>query len=366
MHAAQSTGGLVATDDFETLEVTVCGDSVIHVTARPAGAPPATEIQPWMVAKADTCPGAAFRFSDANGRTSITTARLTVSLSEMGGNLSVRAAGGGELLHERANLPRTYGPSEAHGLFHIEDRFGPDATEALYGLGQHQSGMFNYRGSVVELGQNNTDVAIPLVVSSKGYAILWNTASFSYFDNRFPLELNLESMAAPEIDYYILYGPQLDSIIHEYRSLTGHVPLFPEWAYGFFQSKDRYKTQAEILAIADRVPHAPHTHRRHRAGLVLVEERRPGRPGLQRRIHRRSRRAEDSARRAHPRHDLGVGHDGLRTPRTSSRWSQKGFDDRRARRSTTRPIPAARRVLLEPVCGQAICARLGCLLARQQ
>ncbi len=259
MHAAQSTGGFVATDDFETLEVTVCGDSVIHVTARPAGAPPASEIQPWMLAKADTCPGAAFRFSDANGRASITTARLTVSLSEMGGNLSVRAAGGGELLHERANLPRTYGPSEAHGLFHIEDRFGPDATEALYGLGQHQSGMFNYRGSVVELGQNNTDVAIPLVVSSKGYAILWNTASFSYFDNRFPLELNLESMAAPEIDYYILYGPQLDSIIHEYRSLTGHVPLFPEWAYGFFQSKDRYKTQAEILSIAAeyRTRHIP-------------------------------------------------------------------------------------------------------------
>ena len=57
-------------------------------------------------------------------------------------------------------------------------------------------------------------------------------------------------MAAPQIDYYVLYGPQMDGIIHQYRSLTGHVPLFPEWAYGLFQSKDRYKTQAEILAIA--------------------------------------------------------------------------------------------------------------------
>jgi alpha-D-xyloside xylohydrolase len=57
-------------------------------------------------------------------------------------------------------------------------------------------------------------------------------------------------MAAPQIDYYVLYGPQMDSIIHLYRSMTGHVPLFPEWAYGLFQSKDRYKTQAEILSIA--------------------------------------------------------------------------------------------------------------------
>ena len=250
MHAAQSNGGFVAKNEQETLEVTVCGDSLIHVTARPAGAPSAAEIQPWMLATAEACPGASFQFSESGGSASLTTARLAVSFSETNRNLTVRTSQGEELIHERPNLPRTYRPSEAQGLFHIEDRFGPDATEALYGLGQHQSGMLNYRGSVVELGQNNTDVAIPLVVSSKGYAILWNTASFSYFDNRFPLELNLESMAAPQIDYYILYGPQMDSIIHLYRSMTGHVPLFPEWAYGFFQSKDRYKTQAEILSIA--------------------------------------------------------------------------------------------------------------------
>ena len=233
-----------------------------------------------MLPPAEACPGAPFQFNDSGGSASLTTARLAISFSEANGNLSVRTAQGEELLHERPNLPRTYRPSEAQGLFHIEDRFGPDATEALYGLGQHQSGMFNYRGSVVELGQNNTDVAIPLVVSSKGYAILWNTASFSYFDNRFPLDLNLESMAAPQIDYYILYGPQMDSIIHLYRSMTGHVPLFPEWAYGFFQSKDRYKTQAEILSIAAEYRVPPHSSRCHRAGLVLVEPGPQGRSGL--------------------------------------------------------------------------------------
>jgi alpha-D-xyloside xylohydrolase len=250
MQVSKTLHGFTAHNDRETLEVTACSDSVIHVTARPLTAPAAAEAQPWMLAKPDTCRGADTQFSEANGKASVATARLIVSLTESGGNLNVRAVQGGELMHERANLARTYAPSEASGLFHIEDRFGPDATEALYGLGQHQNGMFNYRGSVVELGQNNTDVAIPLVVSSKGYAILWNTASFSYFDNRFPLELNLESMAAPQIDYYVLYGPEMDNVIHEYRTLTGHVPLFPEWAYGFFQSKDRYKTQAEILSIA--------------------------------------------------------------------------------------------------------------------
>jgi alpha-D-xyloside xylohydrolase len=250
MQAVQSPTGFAAHNDREQLEVTVCSNSLIHVTARPTGVRASPEVQPWMLAQTAVCPGAAFQFSQSNSSTTLTTAQLTVSLSDRDGSLTVKTLQGETLVRERSNLARTYLPSEAPGLFHIEDRFSPDATEALYGLGQHQSGMFNYRGSIVELGQNNTDIAIPLLVSSKGYAILWNTASFSYIDNRFPLELNMESMAAPGIDFFVLYGPQLDSIVHQYRVMTGHVPLFPEWAYGLFQSKDRYKTQDEMLSIA--------------------------------------------------------------------------------------------------------------------
>ena len=259
MEAIASPGGLVARNNREALEVTVCGDSLIHVMARPLGAPASTELQPWMLSKSDVCPGSAFQFSRSNGVATLTTARLSVFLAEHDGNITVKTLQGEVLVRERPNLPRTYLPSQAQGLYEIEDRFSPDATEALYGLGQHQNGMFNYRGSVVELAQNNTDIAIPLLVSSKGYAILWNTASFSYVDNRFPLELNLQSMAAPGIDYYVLYGPRMDSILHQYRSMTGHVPLFPEWAYGFFQSKDRYSTQSEILSVASqyRARHIP-------------------------------------------------------------------------------------------------------------
>jgi len=250
MQVVASPKGFTAHNDREQLEVTVCNASVIHVTARPLNAPAPHEAQPWMLAATGICPGSASQFSESDGTVTLTTSRLALSMPENDGNLIVKTVRGDTLLRERSNLPRTYLPSSASSLFHIEDRFSPDATEALYGLGQHQSGMFNYRGSVVELGQNNTDIAIPLLVSSKGYAVLWNTASFGYVDNRFPLELNLEAMAVPQIDYYILYGPQLDNIIHEYRSMTGHVPLFPQWAYGFFQSKDRYKTQSEILSVA--------------------------------------------------------------------------------------------------------------------
>jgi alpha-D-xyloside xylohydrolase len=250
MQAGQTPVGFSASNDTEALEVKVCSDSIIHVIAHPEAELSPNESQPWMLASTQSCPGAAFRFDQSGDQTTVTTATLAVTLSVRSGNLTFKTLSGDTLVREINSLPRTYLPSDASGLYDLEDRFSPDATEAIYGLGQHQSGMFNYRGSTVELGQNNTDIAIPLLVSSKGYAILWNTASFSYVDNRFPLNLNFESMAAPQIDYYVLYGPQMDRIIQEYRSMTGHVPLFPEWAYGFWQSKDRYKTQDEILSVA--------------------------------------------------------------------------------------------------------------------
>jgi alpha-D-xyloside xylohydrolase len=144
-------------------------------------------------------------------------------------------------------------------LYRVSDRFTLPASEAIYGLGQHQDGVFNYRGSLVELAQINTDVAIPLLLSTKGYGLFWNTAAKSQFDNRFPSELRISSAASNAIDYYFIYGPSFDELIHQYRTMTGHAPLFPKWAYGFFQSKDRYKSAAELLSVADlyRNNHAP-------------------------------------------------------------------------------------------------------------
>ncbi len=52
---------------------------------------------------------------------------------------------------------------------------------------------------------------------------------------------------AEVIDYYFIYGPEIDEVIASYRRLTGAVPLLPLWAYGYWQSKERYKSQKEIV-----------------------------------------------------------------------------------------------------------------------
>ena len=246
--------GLTAAIGNETVHISVCSPSIIHFVATPESPDKAERPKPWMLEAKESCPGAKFELSQTNDAAVLTTDQVKVELSLKWGNVQYSTTKGEDLLRERNSIPRTYEPVDLNRekTFHIEDRFAPDFSEGYYGLGQHQSGLFNYRGATVELGQNNTDVAIPLLLSTKGYALLWNTASLTHVDNRFPLELNMRSLAGHAIDYYFIYGPEMDQLIHQYRNLTGHSPLLPKWAYGFFQSKDRYVSQDEVLAIAQR------------------------------------------------------------------------------------------------------------------
>ena len=127
-----------------------------------------------------------------------------------------------------------------------------DSTEAFYGLGQHQAGVWNYHGEDVALSQDNTNISVPMFLSSNGYGIFWNNASRSRFNNRFPHALYLSSEVADSVDYYFLYGPQFDKLIAAYRDMTGAAPMFGKWAYGFWQCKNKYESQAEILGVAHK------------------------------------------------------------------------------------------------------------------
>ncbi|HEX4007136.1 MAG TPA: TIM-barrel domain-containing protein [Acidobacteriaceae bacterium] len=255
----RQSSGVVVHNGTETLHLTVCGPDLIHVVAGrgdPTGASPHT---PWIVTP---CKPDTFDFQSDDKTATLKTSKLQVVIDLKTAALRFDDASGKELLREFANrVPRAYVPAEVNGekIYHVSERFWGDPLEGLYGLGQHQSGVFDYRGAVVELAQANTNVSIPFLVSTKGYGLLWNTASRSLFDNRFFLEMKLTANAADAIDYYFVYGPDMDQIIHRYRDLTGHAPLFGRWAYGFVQSKDRYKSAKQLLDVAQeyRDQHVP-------------------------------------------------------------------------------------------------------------
>lgn len=55
------------------------------------------------------------------------------------------------------------------------------------------------------------------------------------------------SQAGRQLDYYCIAGKNADEVISGYRTLTGKAPVMPRWAMGFWQSRERYKTQDELL-----------------------------------------------------------------------------------------------------------------------
>ncbi|HEX3571570.1 MAG TPA: TIM-barrel domain-containing protein [Acidobacteriaceae bacterium] len=253
VHVTQSATGFDASIGDETMRVTICSDSVVHVVTHPHGE--ATSLpQPWLLPAAQSCPGAHFDITQDTKRATLKTAAIAVTLDLTRGQLAFATLDGKNFLREGGSAPRTYTPETLNGeqTYRVVDRFSPDQAEAIYGLGQHQSGLFNYRGATVELAQNNTDIAIPLLLSTNGYGLLWNSASLTYMDNRFPLELKFDTLSGAGVDYFVLYGPEFDQVVHQYRTLTGHAPMLPRWSYGFIQSKDRYTSLDEILAIANR------------------------------------------------------------------------------------------------------------------
>ena len=373
-------GMVVTTDAGLKVRVLAYADGTFRVTeaSDPAQAPKSYMV----VAEADVSP----RFASNGDSASLATdrSRAVVRLSD--GQLSVFDAAGKPLLEEYAPA-RRLDPVTIEGQSFLATRvqFNRGSDEGLYGLGQHQNGQMNYNGEDVELAQHNMDIAVPYLLSTRGYGILWDNNSITrvgdpkpyqelkaetgwkaeyflgdklaatrsepaidypyirdlkrwpselpaekttkvtwngtyiadksgnhkfrlysssyvevYADGRkvlgrwrqnwnpwyhdFELELtkgkpvnlrvewqpnqgyialyhadplpeadrhsvSFASEAGRAIDYYVVPGKDMDALVAGYRRLTGKAPMMPRWAYGFWQSRQRYETQDQLVGV---------------------------------------------------------------------------------------------------------------------
>jgi len=238
--------GVVLTTQGGTLKIQVCSPSIIHVLFwRTKTLPKRTD---YVVVKT-SWPTADWSMQSSGNEITLTTSKVKVRVSK--DSVITFSDLYGQQLTQEATRTLTPVKVNAEDTFRAESSMGfYGSQEAYYGLGQHQAGVWNYRGESVDLSQDNTSIAIPLLVSSRGYGIFWNNTSRSRFNNRFVQALYFSSEVADAIDYYFIYGPELDQVIAGYRELTGAAPLFGQWAYGFWQCKNRYHSQAELLEAA--------------------------------------------------------------------------------------------------------------------
>lgn len=385
-------------DATRTLRLQVVSNKIIHVQASPLDS---VSSQKSLMVVPQTGPPVKWQYREMKGQGILSTSELTATVSLTTGEIRFADATGQPILQERRNGGKIFTPTVANGqrLYQIQQVFESPIDEGLYGLGQHQNGTMNYRGQQVELAQNNTDVAVPFLVSSKNYGILWDNYSitkvsdtrdyeplstlklyaadgspgwltatyvqkknpkeiivqrpesminYEYLEDQknFPtglkldqalatwegsvasgvagkhhfllknagyvklyldgklvvdkwrqawnpgtsvveldmipgrkyalkmewnpdggesylglkwlsplsgqsqLEYGFKSEAGPDLNYYFVRGNTPDEVISGYRQLTGSAPMMPKWALGLWQSRERYKTQAELLDVA--------------------------------------------------------------------------------------------------------------------
>ncbi|WP_435132777.1 TIM-barrel domain-containing protein [Formosa sp. A9] len=389
----ESNDGTVA----KKLRLEVLGDELVHVSATPEREFP-KDSSLIIVAQKAKVP---FEVTESGDSLQVATAKLNVMVSKTNGGITFKDKAGKKILAEQVGGGKTFDPIEVDGTkgYTVRQIFDSPQDEAFYGLGQHQSDEFNYKGKSEELFQYNTKVSVPFIVSNKNYGLLWDSYALSRFgDSRpykqlndlfklydangkagaltgtytssdkgvetlvrdeksiffediksaknlpegFPLKnasvtyqgdieannsgefsfilyyagyikvylndelvvperwrtawnpnsykftMNLEAgkrvplriewqpdggasycglrARAPQLeaekdnqvwwsemnkklDYYFVYGNSMDEIIKGYRTLTGKSQVMPKWAMGYWQSRERYKTEDEILGV---------------------------------------------------------------------------------------------------------------------
>ena len=182
---------------------------------------------------------------------SMSSSSLTVKMDARTGALTFTTANGKLLLREKAFSFAKRNEGHDADAYRVNQTFTLDKDEAIYGLGTIQNGKMNRRGEHKRMEQSNLEDFQNVLQSIKGWGIYWDNYSPTQFDDD-NSGMSFTSEVGEAVDYYFMYGGSADGVIAEMRHLSGDVPMFPLWTYGFWQSKERYKSPAEVVGVVDR------------------------------------------------------------------------------------------------------------------
>lgn len=198
-----------------------------------------------------------FTISESNGKVNILTSSLKLSVNKATNAISYYDLKGKLILSEDNTSGKGMQPATIAGIdtYNCTSQFLSPPDEALYGLGCHplDSLSINYKGRNQDLAIKYMTGAIPVLLSTKGYGLMWDNYSASKFygaelgNTRF----KYVAESGKQVDYYFFYGPGFDQIINLYREATGKSPMYAKWVFGLFQSQDRYLSEQEIISVKD-------------------------------------------------------------------------------------------------------------------
>ncbi len=199
----------------------------------------------------DTVPDLGIKVEQSGDAILLKSQSLSLRVSKVDGSIEYLTADNRTILKEKGKALFTPVVYDSDSGFTVQQRFQLTADEGVYGLGEQEDGYFNYRGKRVVLVQANVGAVTPFLISTQKYGILWDNYSKTVFEDNAD-GMSLWSDIGNNIDYYFIYGRSMDAVISGYRGLTGKAPMYGKWAYGYWQSKEHYHTQAELMSVAEK------------------------------------------------------------------------------------------------------------------
>ncbi|MGD1045753.1 MAG: glycoside hydrolase family 31 protein [Bacteroidota bacterium] len=229
---------------IKKLRIKVWNDNIIQVISSPTNEFSSRES---LIINGIEKPSAEWNFSETENRLNLLTNSITVKVDKNNLRVSFFDKHGQQILSEN--------DKEAHAskdfsedCCQIKQSFLYSNGETLYGLGSFQDADVALNGKKIVLYQKNRDDVVPVIISTNHYGLLWDNYSYSEFNDTRG-SYYLWSEVADEINYYFMYGENIDSIVSSYRQLSGKAPMYSKNYFGYIQSKQKYNTQDEIVSI---------------------------------------------------------------------------------------------------------------------
>ena len=246
MYGAEiSENKILFTRAGELVRITPCGDNAIRFEAFPDCSE--LELNYTLMPKAADC-----IIEDNGNNVKMTVGCLTVQLEQNGKTTFYKD--GSVILEEKPEMTFNSGfrcyENKGSGLWSARVTFEGREGEHLYGLGHEASGCFDLKGCSFDLRHVNAKCTIPYIYSSLGYGFIWNNPAVGTVElsnNRTRWSVR----ATKRLDYVVIGGTPRQ-VCSELADLTGHAPVMPHWATGFWQSRLRYETQEDLLEVARR------------------------------------------------------------------------------------------------------------------
>lgn len=242
----KTDSGLKFSADNLNVEVKLYGENTVRIIKYPVGKSFVKNSLSVIKQEQKT----KFSVSENNHIISLKANDLNIFIDAKNGKITYKSSSGKELLKEVGSDFKPFNDA-GNQTYSVSQSFQLEKEEPIYGLGILQNGKMSQRNTDVKMIQNNTWDFVPFFQSVKGYGVFWDNYSPTQFTDK-PDKTTFSSEVGEGVDYYFIYGKNADGVIAGMRNLTGKVPMIPLWTYGYWQSKERYKSQDELLEVVKK------------------------------------------------------------------------------------------------------------------